>query len=107
MATVAKTDPDLLLWPRLTRFYGISPSEIARTPRVILELYAEQIPRLQAQEQLMAVQAACMPHATEQAARRVHKMLARMAETTEDAVDPRRADHVQGLASIGIKVVTS
>lgn len=106
MATT--TDPELLLWPRLTRFYGISPSEIAQTPRAILELYLEQMPSIQAQEQLKQIQAASMPHATEQAARRIHRMLVRMAETDDaEVVNPQRSDHVQGLAKIGIKVVQS
>lgn len=106
MATT--TDTDLLLWPRLTRFYGIGPSEIAQTPRAILELYLEQMTAIRAQEQLMGIQAATMPHANEQSSRRIHRMLVRMSETGDaEAVDPRRTDHVKGLADIGIKVVHS
>lgn len=106
----SKVDPErIAAWPRLTRFYGISPLELARTPNVILGVYIEQLPELEAQEQLLAFQAADYPHVDIGDRREWHSKLVAMANLPEPeidrSVDMTTADGRRVLHGLGIKVV--
>lgn len=91
-------------WPALSRFYGLSIAELYTTPRAILEYYEEQMPVLQAREQLAANLAADWPHAKDTARKRAHKELLEEAGWSAPApVHPTRS--VTDLGAIGIKVV--
>ena len=45
------------LWPALTRFYALSPLELAALPRTILRAYAREMGRIRSEEQLLALEA--------------------------------------------------
>jgi len=77
----SETDAELrLLWPQLTRFYGIGPAELAVTPRNIVRVYAEAIPALVADEQLLRLEASVYPHMKQADARRVARDRQRAAK---------------------------
>lgn len=93
-----------LLWPQLSRFYGIGPAELAETPRSIVRLYAEAIPALVADEQLMRLEAAVYPHMKQADARRVARERQRVARRMFDEVPPQEpSDGIpRTLAEVGI-----
>lgn len=66
---------DIEHWPRLTRFYKISPFELARLPNGICRVYIDALPGLQAEEQLFHMQASDFPHLTSEGRDRLHKRL--------------------------------
>lgn len=49
-------------WPRITRFYGIGPEILARMPNNLIEMYAEQLIELSAEEALLGFLTSDMPH---------------------------------------------
>jgi hypothetical protein len=99
-------DPDLLRWPRLTRFYGIGPSELLEMPRKLIDIYEDKILELQAEEQLTAMQVADHPHLEERSRRTVRENLVRLAGfQSAEAIDPGSSRTELSLGAIGIKVV--
>lgn len=101
-----ETDPDILRWPRLTRFYGLSISELMSTPRGVLNLYEEQMIELEAEEQLVAMQVADHPHVTQQGRDQTRRNLMRIAGLNiAPTIDPTATRDVSALGGIGIKVV--
>ena len=93
-------------WPRLSRFYGIPPSELAVLPRTIVDIYEDQILALEAEEMLVAMQVADHPHVTEKGREQQKRRLIRIAGLGEpDAIDPHSHRTEQQLGGIGIKVV--
>lgn len=93
-----------LLWPQLTRFYGIGPAELAETPRGIVRLYAEAIPALTADEQLMRLEASVYPHMKQADARRVARERQRAAKRMFDEAPAQEpSDGIpKTLAEVGI-----
>jgi hypothetical protein len=93
-----------LLWPQLTRFYGIGPTELAVTPRSIIRLYANAIPALSADEQLMRLEASVYPHMKQADARRVARDRQRDAKRMFDEAPPKEpTDGIPAtLAEVGI-----
>lgn len=103
-----EVDPEILLWPHLSRFYGLSMNDLLGMPRKVVQIYLEAMPEIQAQEQLLAIQASDAPHMEQAARESLHRRLSRMAEASipdEPVRDPRKADVVRDLAAMGIKVV--
>lgn len=93
-------------WPRLTRFYGLSPLELATMPNVLLAVYAEAIPMLEAQESLDAILASDMPHAEEKDRDRILRLLRAKAQIDEqvEKIDPTSAAGVAQAGAVGIGV---
>lgn len=77
-------------FPRLTRFYGIPPSELARMPYVLLEIYAEGLKELQAEEALLGFMTADMPHLKPDERKRTHARFLRLAGLEEEV---KKIDH--------------
>lgn len=50
------------LYPLLTAYFGVSPLELLEWPRWLVQLYLEQLPVIQAERQLNAIQAAAFPY---------------------------------------------
>lgn len=100
------TDPELLLWPSLSRFYGLSPHDLLHMERGLVAIYLEAMAEITAQEQLLAMQIADFPHIDQKARESLHRKISVMATVDEaPAPDPRGADAVRDLAALGIKVV--
>lgn len=98
-------------WPRLTRFYGISPLELAQTPNWMIRAYTEALPELEAQEQLMALQASDHPHVDTDSRKDTHRRLVDMAgyeipEESGTKIDMTTAEGRRALHGLGIAVVT-
>lgn len=95
-------------WPRLTRFYGITPMELARLPRWLLRLYAEQMEEILAGEMLAGLTVSSFPYMDESARDRTERQLRRSAGLDVAAVqqvDPLSEEGTAALAGLGIKVV--
>jgi hypothetical protein len=94
-------------WPRLTRFYGLSFSELSRMPRWAIRFYLTEIPSLAAEEQLARADAAAYPHFEEESAAEFRRGLYVLAgiEEASIAVDPQTMETKRALEKIGIKVV--
>jgi hypothetical protein len=60
-----RPDPDVEIWPRLSRFYGLSFAELYSMPRMFLRMYAEAYPILVAEEHLHALQVVSYPYMDE------------------------------------------
>lgn len=100
------TTIDLSDWPLLTRFYGLTPFELARIPRAVLDLYRKQIPEIVANETLIAMQVADFPHLEQSSRHEIHEKLLKGTGVDPTPVfDPRQPkDHV-ALGGMGIPVV--
>jgi hypothetical protein len=98
------TTYDIEHWPRLTRFYGLSPFELARLPRAVRRVYIRQLPLLEAEEQLALMHAADFPHLTDEGRGKVHRRLARAAgyEPGNDA--PTVAPTQESVAAAGLRI---
>lgn len=96
----------LLDFPRLTRFYGVSPRELARTPHNILAVYAEQLPELQAEEALFAFTASDMPHLKPADRRSVYRSFERHVPKPEPVKVDVRSEEGAALVTqkFGIKI---
>lgn len=95
---------DIEHWPRLTRFYGISPAELARTPNVITRVYIDALGKLEAEEQLSRMQASDFPHLTESARGKIHRGLMRAAGYGQGAEAPKVAPTAAGMAAVGLHI---
>lgn len=93
-------------FPRLTKFYGIGPIELASVPYNILRIYAEEMPVLAAEELQGRILASDMPYADKEDRRRVFDSLRRLSaeEVQAEAVDVRTEEGQAKAASFGIKV---
>ena len=83
-------DPEVQLYPRLTRFYGLSPEQLMRMPRPLVFLYIDEMITLAAEEQLMCMEAAAWPHMDEDSRSETHA-------TWEKQLKREGADEVQPL----------
>jgi hypothetical protein len=101
-------DPETRVWPRLSRFYGLTPSELELMPRSLTRVYAEELPFLLAEEHLLRLEASAYPHMEEddqkQTVKRWQKRLERGDESVE-APPPGELPARESLAGIGIKLV--
>jgi hypothetical protein len=110
---VPTSDPQINQWPRLTRFYGIGPAELAVLERWAINLYLEMLPPLQAEEQMLAMQVADFPQTEDRERKKAWRRLQRMVEDTSDTpaapaaptVDVASQKDVADLSAIGIKIV--
>ena len=91
-------------FPRLTRFYGIDPVTLLRTPQWLLAVYADQLRELQAEEALDAITAATYPHAPKVDRDRIWRNLAAKAgyEEPKQRLDPGSQAGKAALAGLGI-----
>ena len=101
----SKADEWLTLLPRLTRFYGIGPSDFLRLPVGLFRRYVEMLPRLIAEESLTAMQRVAMGSGNmkEQDAKRIGQSWERMANPKPEAFQKTKADPA-AMAAAGIKV---
>ena len=93
-------------WPRLTRFYGLSPHELVRLPRWLTEYYAECLPGLEAEEMLSAFTVSDFPHAKESDRDRIRRSLRREAaiEVSTSVLDVSTEAGRVVLAGMGIGI---
>jgi hypothetical protein len=95
----------LLDFPRLSRFYGIGPNELASIPNNLLRIYIEEMRTIQAEESLDRILASDMPHADKSDRERIFSALSRLAETDKaEQVDVQSEGGQSLAASLGIKV---
>ena len=95
------------LWPVLTRFYGLSPLELATLPRTILRAYAREMGRIRSEEQLLALEASAYPHLKKADARslaRRHERAARRGFATSARIAGSEKEMVGMAAAAGIAV---
>lgn len=98
------------VWPRLTRFYGISPAELEAMPGLLRRMYARAIDELAAAEQLLALEASVFPHLKKNDAQRVHRRYERTIRVRQQLRNPQQAPKLtveemsQRLHGMGIKV---
>jgi hypothetical protein len=109
LTSTYRIDPELAEYPRLSRFYGLSFFELVSMPRWAFRLYYEAMPRLSAEEQLMAIQAAAAPHTSKQDQSKIFRALRRMVRRDDapeetEKVDTRTVEGQVALAGLGIGV---
>jgi hypothetical protein len=106
--TTESIERELRAFPSLTRFYGIGPEELARIPLNILRIYADEMPRIQAREQLLAMQVAAYPYLKPASQREAWRRLQRRAREhkVEAALIPQEKLK-ETLAGIGIGFYTN
>lgn len=95
-------------WPLLTRFYGISPSELEKLPRALLAVYRKAVPELMAQEMLCAMRVADFPYMEQADRETLHRDLLDSAGVeTDDSrpITPGSTADITALAGLGIAVV--
>lgn len=99
------------MWPHLTRFYGLSPADLAGMEYWLLEVYLEAMPEIEAEEQLARIQASDFPHADPQQRKSVHRALVRTVERVAEPTGQKTAPAISDpaaeagkLAKIGIRV---
>ncbi len=101
MTETTRSDLELTeLYPLLTRFYGISPRELATWPRQFIQSYAEAVPHLIAREQLLALEVAIFPYMKREAARQTVQNYKRRGLGSDDAP----ITDVSAVASLGIAI---
>lgn len=95
-------------WPRLTRFYGITPLELQKLPPAVVDIYVEQMGQLRANEQLAAIQACSFPYFKERTQESVFSRLRWLLGMEEDVqkIDVASEEGKVMLGGLGIKVVT-
>jgi hypothetical protein len=89
-------------WPELTRFYGVTPNELATLPKWIRFAYIKSLPKLHAREQLDRVIAAGMPHMDKAARKSLIRDLFRQAEFRQ--AEPQKATSHESIEAFGIPV---
>ena len=77
-------------WPRLTRFYGIGPSELASLPHAVITMYAEQLATIEAEEIELAIMVSDMPHAEEKDRKSVFRRISRFTRPSPTPAPARR-----------------
>ena len=92
-------------WPRLTRFYGISPAELYRTPNVLLQVYLDALPVLQAEETMVAFLTADLPYMKDADRKKAKRLLSRwLPDEPEQKIDPDTDAGVATAARLGIGI---
>lgn len=95
-------------WPRLTRFYGIPPKDLARMPYALLEIYAEALIELSAEEAMEALTFADYPYLEKSSRERIRRAYMRTmgdaAEPEEKGIDIKTEHGKATAARFGIKV---
>lgn len=96
-------------YPLLSRFYGLSFEEVANMPHWAVNLYLRSIAEIEANEQLILLQAMDFPHIDVDSRKRVHRSLLRAvgAEENKQAVDATDESTKRSLSGIGIAVVAT
>ena len=97
----------LARYPRLTRFYGIMPQELVDMPHNLIDLYWDELPALQAEEQLLAMAAADYPHNTQDDRDKSWRQFKRLTGVDYEppAIDVTNPGDVRKLAEVGIPVI--
>lgn len=90
------------VWPELTRFYGLQPSELARLPKWMRNAYVKGMSRLHAREQLALVTAVGFPHMKAAERKRLSRTLMNQAGFAE--APPQQATSHEAIAAFGIPV---
>lgn len=102
-------DPEMLLWPRLSRFYGLSFGELRRMKRVFVRMYAEQMQIIRAEEMLDAITVSAYPYMTEADQKtefRRHRAVLRAAVADVPKSDQSKVlANPDALTALGIAVV--
>jgi hypothetical protein len=100
-------DPEVQLYPRLTRFYGLSPKQLMRMPRPLVFLYIDEMVTLAAEDQLVRMQASAYPHMDEDGRNESHDdwMKQMKREGSDEAQVPELARMPVQLAGMGINFV--
>jgi hypothetical protein len=93
------------LYPELTRFYGLTPAELAATPQNILKIYIKKLPILKAREQLDAIGAATFINLPKDARTRVLRALERAADVERAPIKPTSHEGLTAALGIGVHVV--
>lgn len=92
-------------YPRLTRFYGISPRELAQLPNALKQIYAEELIKLESEETLLAMLVADMPHANSKDRRRARRLFTRhLGEAPAQKIDTNTEAGRLQAAKLGIKI---
>jgi hypothetical protein len=90
-------------WPRLTRFYGIPPSELAKMPNALLRIYAEELLVLHSEETLLGFVTADMPYSSPQTRSKTTRDYTRWLPHPEpEKLDVNTADGAAIIAGLGI-----
>lgn len=96
-------------WPRLTRFYGLTPDLLYTLPHNVRQVYIDALPELEAQEQMNFIEAVTYPHMKKADQSRVSRRLNRMANRPEaEPVKAKTMDEAAQVLSgmgIGVEVV--
>lgn len=106
-------DPEMLLWPRLSRFYGLSFSELRRMKRPFVRMYAEQMETIHAEEMLDRLTVSAFPYMEEADHKKTHTHYARIVKAERRASESANPGPVErkplpdpgALAALGIAVV--
>lgn len=98
------TSPLVAHWPRLTRFYSISPLELQHWPNWLTELYVAEIAGLEREELADAFAASDFPHLEEKDRDRLHKSI--FGDAPAEQVDASSVAGKKSLGDIGIAVVS-
>lgn len=94
-------------WPRLTRFYGISPAELQDLPHALITMYADSLPQLHSEEILERMLVADMPWAEKGDRNRIRNSYLRELsdeDTAPEKIDVHTEGGVQQAATFGIRV---
>ena len=94
-------------WPALTRFYGISPFELARMPHWLTRLYAEKLPEIEARETMRGTTISAFPHTIDRDRDRMIRDLVRQSgyePVAATPIDPTTDEGRVALAGMGIGV---
>lgn len=78
MQPTTSVEARVRIFPQLSYHYGLSFEELTRMPRWAVELYVEELPRLLAEEQQAAIQAAAFPNYDKQDQKRISRSLTRV-----------------------------
>jgi hypothetical protein len=85
---------------RLQKFYGGAPEAWFHAPAWLLKVYAEMLPRLDAEHQLQAIEAAAVPHMKPESSKWIFRRLHSLLGRKEKPIRPKSPDD---LAAFGIR----
>ena len=95
-------------WPRLTRFYGLTPRDLYTLPHNVRQVYIDALPQLEAQEQMNLIEAVTYPHMKKPDQSRLSRRLNRLAKLEHEpmkASTMQEASEVLGGMGIAVEVV--
>ena len=100
-------------FPDLSFHYGLSIDELVKTPRNIISIYLEALPRLLAQEQLSRNEAGAFPHMEDDDRKdRVEQLVEMASQDRPDEVEdiprnmsPEQAQMAMAAMGIGVTIV--